>query len=535
MNVLTLLKNGLIYNGSVSKPVLGDIIIEDDKIVKITEEPVKDYKGEIIDCSGLCIAPGFIDAHSHNDFYTTMDDNLKYFTPFVEQGITSMVTGNCGFSPAGYVKNSNYKEMVGGGLFKVYPAGADYSSIKDWMEASKDRAPVNIFPLVGHGTARIGVNGKKSNKLSDRDMELMLGSIEKNLIDGAYGVSLGLMYEPGLYAPYEELLEVAKLVKKYDRVLTVHNRAQSKVSTSYNPPVGGRAHNLRAIDEMVKIARTTGVKLQNSHLIFVGSNTFSTVDETIKLIDDCNNEGLDFGFDIYSLTYGASIITVILPGWYLKLSPDRRKSLPVKIRLWAEIFVARKTLGLDFSDIKIANGAGLIDEFEGMYINEIAEKLNMSPYQAYIYLVDKCNGTADIYIKKYSSDEIVRRLVKHDRALLMTDAWYQPKGVQNGAAFYGMVKFLLMAKEGGICLESIINKITQKTAERFNIKNRGFLKEGNFADITIFDYDKLSYNENSISKPEGIKYVFINGRKVVSEYETNADILKKSGIIGTCK
>jgi N-acyl-D-amino-acid deacylase len=192
-----------------------------------------------------------------------------------------------------------------------------------------------------------------------------------------------------LYAPYEEFLEVARLVKKYDRVLTVHNRAQSKVSTSYNPPIGGRAHNLRAIDEMVRLVRTTGVKLQNSHLIFVGKKTFGTVDETIKLIDDCNREGCDFGFDIFSLTYGASIITVILPGWYLELSPEKRKSLPVKIRLWAEIFIARKTLGLDFCDIKIANGAGLIDEFEGMYITEIAEKLNMSPYQAYIYLVDK--------------------------------------------------------------------------------------------------------------------------------------------------
>ncbi len=529
---MTLLKNGLIYNGSVDKPFAGDIIIEEDKIVKITEEPVCDYGGEIIDCRGLCIAPGFIDAHSHNDFYSTMDDNLKYFIPFVEQGITSMVTGNCGFSPAGYVKDSNYREMVGGGLFKVYPEGADYSSIKDWREASRDRTPVNIFPLVGHGTARIGINGKKADKLSDKDMESMLESVEKDLIEGAYGVSLGLMYEPGLYAPYEELLEIARLVKKYDRVLAVHNRAQSKISTSYNPPLGGRAHNLRAMDEMVKLAKATGVKLQNSHLIFVGSKTHSTVDEAIKLIDDCNNEGCDFGFDIYSLTYGASIITVILPGWYLKLSPRERKSLPARMRLWAEIFAARKTLGLDFSDIRIANGAGLIDEFEGMYIDEVAEKLNMSPNQAYIYLVDKCNGTADIYIKRYSSDDIIRRLVKHDRALLMTDAWYQPKGIQNGAAYYGMAKFLLMAKEGIISLESIINKMTQKTAERFNLKNRGFLKEGNFADITIFDYERLGYNEDPISKPGGIKYVFINGRKVVGDYVTDADVLKNSGTVG---
>jgi N-acyl-D-amino-acid deacylase len=97
-----------------------------------------------------------------------------------------------------------------------------------------------------------------------------------------------------------------------------------------------------------------------------------------------------------------------------------------------------------------------------------------------------------------------------------------------------MVKFLLMAGEGDLSLETIINKMTQKTAERFNIKDRGFLKEGNYADITVFDYDKLGYNENPISKPAGIKYVFINGRKVISEYVTNDNVLKNSGIIGSC-
>ena len=186
---------------------------------------------------------------------------------------------------------------------------------------------------------------------------------------------------------------------------------------------------------------------------------------------------------------------------------------------------------MDYSDIKIANGVGLIDEYEGMYVNEIAEKLNMSPHKAYIHLVEKCNGTANVYIKRYSTDEIIKRLVKHDKALLMTDAWYQPKGIQNGAAFYGMVKFLLMAKEGDMSLESIINKMTRKTAERFNIKNRGALEEGNYADITIFDYDKLGYNENPVSKPSGINYVFINGKKVISEGVTNHDILRNSGMI----
>jgi N-acyl-D-amino-acid deacylase len=193
--------------------------------------------------------------------------------------------------------------------------------------------------------------------------------------------------------------------------------------------------------------------------------------------------------------------------------------------------MARKSLGLDFCDIKIANGVGMIDEYEGMYINEVADKLNMSPFKAYINLVDKCNGTAGVYIKRYSTEEIIKKLAGHDKCLLMTDAWVQPKGVQNGAAYYGFIKFLLMAESGDISLESIINKMTKKTAERFNVKNRGTLEAGSYADITIFDYNKLKYNEDPISKPSGIKYVFINGREVISDGVKNADLLKNSGTI----
>ena len=530
---MTLLKNGLIYDGSLNPPFVGSVIIEDERIAEISRDAAEGYGGEVIDCTGLVVAPGFIDAHSHNDFYTTYDDNMKYFLPFAEQGITSLVTGNCGFSPAGYFKATKYRELVGGGLFSAYPTDADYSGLKAWIGSPHQKTPLNIFPLIGHGTARIGVKGKSSERLAENEMEAMLASIEEGLKEGAYGVSLGLMYEPGLYAPYEELLQVARLVKKYDRVLTVHNRAQSKISTSYTPPIGGRAHNLRAIDEMVEIAKATGVKLQNSHLIFVGEKSFDTVDETLEMIDKCNAEGGDLGFDLYSLTYGASIITVILPGWYLMLDESKRRSASVKLRLWAEILVARKSLGLDFNDILIADGAGYIDEYEGMYVSDIAAQLKQGPLRTYIDLVDRSSGKAGVYIKKYSNEEIIKKLVKHERSILMTDAWIQPRGVQNGAAYYGMAKFLLMAKSSEFSLEEIINKMTKKTAELFNIKDRGSIAAGDYADITVFDYSNMRIDETRVEKPDGIRYVFVNGRKVIDDGVTDYALLSNSGVIST--
>ncbi len=532
---MTLLKNGLVYDGSSKPPFYGSIVIEDDRIAEVRREEVEEYGGEVIDCTGLVIAPGFIDAHSHNDFYTTFEDNLSYFLPFAEQGITSMITGNCGFSPAGYIKNTSYRELIGGGLFSTYPPDADFSDLKSWISSGYQKTPLNIFPLVGHGTARIGINGKKAGRLTEDQLRSMLDSLEACLAEGAYGVSLGLMYEPGLYAPYEELLEVAKLVKKYDRILTVHNRAQSRISTSYSPPIGGRAHNLRAIDEMVELAKATDVRLQNSHLIFVGQKSFDTVDETLELIDKCNREGCDFGFDLYSPTYGASIITVILPGWYLMLDEKIRKSTTVKLRLWAEILVARKALGLDFDDILISDGAGYINEYEGMYVGEIADKLKQSPLKTYIELVDKSAGKAGVYIRKYSNEGIIRKLLKHDSSILMTDAWIQPRGVQNGAAYHGMVKFLLMAKNGELRLEEIINRMTGKTAQRYQLKDRGFIEAGKYADITIFDLKDLRIVETEIKKPEGIKYVFINGKKVIDRGMTDCQLLGNAGRIEKCQ
>lgn len=138
------------------------------------------------------------------------------------------------------------------------------------------------------------------------------------------------MYEPDRYAPYEELRRAARMAQRYGRVLTVHARACSAASTSYSPPVGGRAHNLRALDRDGSTSRAeTGVKLQFSHLIFVGARTWRTVDEALRLIDRANAEGLSFHYDSYAMMYGASVITVVLPPWYLTLPESRRRSAAV--------------------------------------------------------------------------------------------------------------------------------------------------------------------------------------------------------------
>lgn len=192
----------------------------------------------MIDVQGKCVAPGFIDAHSHNDWFAARKDNARFFMPFLRQGITTQVTGNCGFSPFGFEKDSKYKPLLGSGLFQ-FPdeAGSDFSTLAGFAPALHG-LPVHIVPLYGHMSGRISVSGNAGRALDEGELARLDRLIEQALDDGAAGVSLGLMYEPDRYAPYAELKRAAQIAARRGKVLTVHGRALSAVSTSYQPPVG---------------------------------------------------------------------------------------------------------------------------------------------------------------------------------------------------------------------------------------------------------------------------------------------------------
>jgi len=543
---MILLKDGLIYDGSENPPFRGSILIDKGIILQIIKGKFQDNtvnvnsnnievndatnesdKLKIIDCSNLCISPGFIDAHSHNDFFAASPDNLKYFKPFIEQGVTTMVTGNCGFSASGYLKDTLYKKELGGGLFNIDQQ--DFSSFENWGKLVDNNCPVNILSLLGHGSLRISLNSTKSNSLNKNQMERMLEIIDKNLSEGAAGVSFGLMYVPGRFAPKDEIIKIARLVKSQDKIISFHARAYSKVSTSYSPPIGGKAHGLRAIEEVIDIARKSGAKTQLSHLIFVGKNSWDYVDDALRLIEKARDEGIDIMFDTYAMDFGASIITVVLPSWYLALTENKRKNKIIKIRAFLEINLAKRFLGFDFNDILISDTAGSAKEIEGKTIYQLAKDWNISTFEAYLKVVEMTKAKAEVLMFKYSNEEILEKLRNHKLALYMSDAWVKDNGVQNYAVYYNFLKFIVLAKNKGRSIESAINKMTAAVAQRYNIKDRGFIKEGFKADLTLFDINKLNYKEKSEEKPQGIEYVFINGKDVLSNGKLNEKIAQNSG------
>ncbi len=509
-----LFKGGEIVDGTGAAPYVGDVVIEAGRISRVEKGGVPEGEGnfdKVVDCAGKQICPGLIDAHSHNDFFYDRDDAEMFYRPFLEQGITTQITGNCSFSPFGVEPDSPYIDKVGGGLFHAVKAG----SFSEFKERAKGRLYVNLVPLIGHGTVRCSISGYDPKPLSKEQIDREMKLVDEAMEGGAFGGSFGFMYEPGMYAEKEELYAFAKEIAKYDGIVTVHPRACSKVALGY-PLFGTPPHIEMALDEVIDIMEQSKCRMEYSHLIFTGTSSWPSIDPMLKKFHDYNEKGYKIAYDNYSMTYGASVITLALPPWYLALSEKDRKKKSTILKLKAVIFATKKLLGLDWCDFTVAYISDDHKEYEGRIISEIAKEEGMSDMDMYLKLVELSKAQGRIYVDKYYNDEHIRRLMEDDLSIFMTDAWVEEAGVQNGSAFQCFPYFFVRAKKYGIPVEKVVRKMTGETVDRFCIKERGYLKEGYAADITVIDFNAMSVNiKNPSEKPVGICHVYVNGEPAV--------------------
>ena len=524
----TLLKNAKIYDGTGKEPFMGDVLIEDEKIRK-TSASIDADADRIIDLGGKSLAPGFIDGHSHNDWFAIKKEPLPYFAPFIRQGITTFVAGNCGVSEIGFEEDCPYTDKLGGGLFSFQDTTGKYGMPDTFFSAVDGNMPCNMAVLAGHCSARAAAGGNENRKLTAAEEKEMLAILEKALQQGAAGLSLGMMYEPGLYADVEELKEVAALCVKYNRPLTVHPRAESKVSMSY-PQLFGRSHLLRAFDELVEIAKGTKLKLHYSHAIFVGRSSFKDKTELLKLMDQLRAEGVDVMFDIYNECLGVSVITVILPGWYQGMSDAERNKPLNRLKLAALVKASSLLLGFGFKDIVVAYIGPGYERFEGKSVHQIAKEEGMSDLDAYLMLCKVSNFKGRVNMGPYSTPEIISEFEHNEHCLYMTDAWVEDYGVQNPAIYDCYPKFLRDSLLGsGDTMPNTIRRMSGAIADRFMLPERGYLKAGYYADLTVFDEETIRKALPDQKKPFGIEKVFINGQLVLDGELLDEKALQTSG------
>lgn len=284
-------KNGTIYDGTGERPYKADLRIENGRITDIA--PRLPGGGPTLDCSGLAVAPGFIDLHSHNDWFMGSVENPRFLTPYLEQGITTHVGGNCGYGSAGFLEDTPHRRLLETNLFQAgLSEGIRWSSFDEYFAYLEERGMRgNLAVLAGSGTTRTSLRGYAPEPLQGQYRQEYLRLLEESLNQGALGVSFGTGYAPDIFADPRQLTETAELVKRHNKLITVHVRAFSSVSGAYPLRPLGEAHNLKALKEFLDLAEATGVKMHISHLIFVGTRTWKTVKKALTLIERYRQRG----------------------------------------------------------------------------------------------------------------------------------------------------------------------------------------------------------------------------------------------------
>lgn len=523
-----LLKNGYLVDGTGNPGYTGDLLIKGSQIETLSTEPIES-ECRSIDCTGKVIAPGFIDMHSHMDWILPIPGREELKSPFTAQGCTTMVTGNCGFSSIGIKEGSRFKDLISLG------GESHYAITWHELEGFTDHLDMtglshNMITQAGHGTTRASVRGFSADPMNRDEMAEMLQLLEQSMDQGATGVSFGLGYEPGIFASREEITEIARLVAKKDKLITVHGRAYSALSAAYEVTDDGTPHNVLSLQEMIDIALETGVRVQYSHLMFAGSNSHHTYRQCLDVLDEARRQGADIMTDTYPYHCGNSVINVILSPWFLAELPANYRNSNALNRLEGEMNFMSEVLGFGFDDIQISNANHPeLNQFNGLFISEISEQLGISPFEVVMKFSELTSGRAGVLNHNYGNMEITDTLIKHPDCLFMTDTVVSPGGgVQNPATYGTFPLFLQYARDRNLLsVEAAVHKMTGASAERFQIRDRGFLRKGLAADITVFDNNTIKDNctvHDTDQAPDGIEAVFINGQQVQSMGQVDGSI-----------
>jgi N-acyl-D-amino-acid deacylase len=490
-------KNANLIDGSGAPGAQGDLLVEGDLIADIGVFPTP-ADAEVIDCTGLTLTPGFVDAHSHGDLQTLEGRREK-----VAQGVTTEVVGNCGFSayPAADSK-AELHEFANPILFGGDQWG--WASAREYLaEAERRPSSTNVVSLVGHGTLRIAVAGNRQGQLREDDVRRMETLLSAAFEQGATGFSTGLMYAPGSSAPQDELERLCRVTAHHGRVYATHMR-------SYTDAL------VESVAEQIELSRRTGCRLQISHFQAVGPANWPAQERALELIESARRDGIDVEFDCYPYTRGSTVATQLLPQWALGQGiagmlvalgdPGTRQ----KIATETEAALAQGWHGILISSVDSADDRGVV----GRSLAEIGELRAKAPVEALFDLLTEYRGRVNMLEINQSEDNL-RQTLTHPLSTVISDGFYvsgKPHPRLYGTFPHWLGHYCRDLR--WISLEEAVAKITSRPAERFQLKGRGLLRKGYLADITVFDAERIASPatyENPCVGPEGIAGVYRSG------------------------
>ncbi len=556
-----LIKNGKIIDGSGSPAFKGNIGIIGDKIAYIGDSNDIGAK-KIIDAEGKIVCPGIVDIHSHADLVLYKDEHYKILEPLVRQGITTFVGGNCGMAMAPVTEKN--KDRIKD-ILSVFTR-VDFDNVVTWRGMGeyfdfleKKGLLLNAAILVPHGILRISASGFEERFATEEEIKEMSKLLEESLQAGGIGLSTGLQYFPGSQANTEELIALSKVVKKYNGVFTSHIRSYSSTL-----PL--------AVGEILEIAKKAEVPAQISHIFWVpdlgyfgpivrkfirGAAKLSkyytlpvpldtVISKQLERLEKEKEKGVYVGIDVMPTTTGFTHLLAFFPPWALTGSADvvlnrlkdketRKKMLKSIVRgktAWPHIegdswsLNLFKIMGWECARI-MAVHTEKNKHYEGKSIVEIAREKKQHPFDVACDLLLEEDGKVIIFESMDEPDDNFTERstfcsIKHPEVAISTDTLLMGFGKPSPLFYSCYPKFIsrYVRDKKMLSLEKAIRKITSLPAKNAGIKDRGLLKENYFADILIFDFEKLKPKGtffDSQHYPEGINYVIINGNIVLEE------------------
>jgi N-acyl-D-amino-acid deacylase len=517
-----LVRSGKIIDGAGNPWYMGDVAVRRGKIARIARS-IDDEAKRTLDASGLVVCPGFIDAHSHGDHNTLVYREMENV---IHQGITTVMAGQCGSTPAPLSEKSRTQaqRQVDASLPEGYKLELTWSTFDEYLkEEEKKGLGANVGHMVGHGAIRAAGMGLDARDPTAAELETMKELTAEAMEAGAYGLSTGLIYPPGIYAKTPEITELAKVAARYGGVYDSHIRGE------------GRSL-MKALSEAIEIGENGGLPVQISHHKIASKSIWGHSVQSLKLFEEARARGVDVTVDQYPYKAGSTSLMTLLPPWVHdggnEAALERLKDPKLRERMRREI--EKGIPGWE-------NFAGELG-WENVYVTSVktdanrpVEGMNMvevkghrgapNEFTALYQLLLEEEGVASMVIF-YGDEDDVKRIMQSPLHMVGTDAgcctvegpFCKGKPHPRHYGTYPKILGTYVREEKTLRLEEAIRKMTSFPAQRFGLLDRGLLRPGMWADVTVFDPATVA--ERSTYKdphqfPSGIEYVVVNGKVAI--------------------
>jgi N-acyl-D-amino-acid deacylase len=507
-----LIRNGLVIDGSGNPGYYATVGVEGDEIRILRGDTGALPAARTIDAGGHVVAPGFIDMHSHGGLIILKEPRHE---PKVRQGVTTELIGIDGNSHAPFKTREDLHRYIelDSGLNGEPPMPAEWLTVAEQLSMFDDKVAVNICFILGNSAVRIWAMGWDDRPATRAELEDMKAVVREVSEDGSFGLSTGLDYPPGSYADTRELIELSKVVARTGGFYHTHTRASLRSKGRLEPWM-----------EALEIGRASGIPVHFTHYRQRSQGDGSHLDY-LGLVEKSRDEGVDVTFDCYPYVYGSTRANIMLPGWTMDGGPERT----------AKVLSSPKDRARLREEMRAGNSLGRPDEgwltnfqkphnagYEGRSLTDIARERGQDPLDTFLDLMlDEGHGLCSVMVG--TNPQTLPAFVSHPCGMVGSDAILI--GEYPSPRTYGCFPVILaefVRAEKHLQLPEAIRKMTSFPAQRLGLRDRGMLRDGMKADITIFDPTTVKATatpQQPKQFPLGIPYVIVNGKVVVDDGE----------------